>query len=140
MSVTATPVFAQTPKCGMVQVVNADGTNSKIVYTAGANGSKITALLAASNDSSARIFLIRITRSAVNYVLTAVSIPANSGTDGTAPSVDLLSSSMFTGLPVDNDGQKYLLLESGDTLTVALSTSAVTSGKTVHFKAIGADF
>ncbi len=141
MAVSATPVFPQTPKHGLVQCVNADGTNKKTVITAGSNGSKVLSLLGASDDTSDRTFLVYVTRSGTSYLIGSCLIPDLSGTDGgTDPTVNLLNSTNIPGLPVDNDGQRYLLLQSGDTLDVALTTGAVTAGKTVHFSSNYADF
>jgi hypothetical protein len=130
MPTSSTPVLVQTPKLGLAQIVNADASNKKTVVTAGANGSKLTALTAASDDTSARVVQVIVTRSATDYVLASVSVPAASGTDGTAAAVNLINSAILPGLPVDNDGQRYLFLESGDTLAVK-STTTVTAGKTV---------
>ena len=138
MAVTATPVFTQTPSLSLAQILPADTTVAKTIVTAGANGTKITALTASSNDA-ARIVQINLVRSAVVYILTTVTVAANSGTDGTAASVNLLNTTSLPGLPIDNDGQPYLLLKSGDTLTAAV-TVTVTAAKTISIAAIGADF
>lgn len=140
MAVTATPAFVQTPKIGVVQCVNADGTSAKTVVTAGANGSKIVSLTATSDDTSARIFRIGLVRSATTYVLATINIPIASGTDGTAAAVDMMSIISWPGQPLDNDGQRYFFLQSGDTLTVTLTTGAVTAAKTVSFAANYGDF
>ena len=42
MAVSNTAVFPQTPKRGMVQVANADGTTKKTVVTAGANAQRLS--------------------------------------------------------------------------------------------------
>jgi len=136
---SSSPSFAVTPKAGLVQIVNADASNQKSVLAAGASGTKVTGLLVSSDDTSARVLQISILRSAVNYVLGSVSVPAASGTDGSTPALDLLKSTLIPGLPVDNDGQHYLLMESGDTLQVK-SLATVTSAKTIHVAAIGAEF
>lgn len=142
MAVTATPTFVQTPKLGVVQIVNADASNSKTIITAGANGSKVVSVVVASDDTSARILQLSVTRSATVYIIGSYSVPAASGTDGTTAAVDLLKggpSTLIPGLPVDNSGQRYLFLQSGDTLTVK-STTTVTSGKTIHLTSVYGDF
>lgn len=139
MTVKSSPVLVQLPKVGLVQIVNADASNQKDAFTAGADGSKIVAVLAASDDTSARVLQLSILRSAVNYVLGSVNVPIASGTDGTAPAVDLLNSTQLVGLPTDNDGQRYLLLENGDKLQVK-SLTTVTAAKTVHVKTIAGNF
>lgn len=134
------PVFVGNPKAGVIQIVNADGTSSKTAITGGGSGSKVVSLMATSDDSSARVVRVRISRSGTHYIVGAVSIPALSGTDGSAPSVDLINSVSMPGLPLDGDAQHYLFLESGDTLTVALASGAVTSGKTISVTAVYGDF
>ena len=138
MAVVATPVFTQRPFLGLAQILPADTTTAKTVVTAGADGTKITAITASSNDAS-RIVQISLVRSAVVYILTTVTVAANAGTDGTAAAVNLINSTIIPGLPIDNDGQPYLFLKSGDTLTAAV-TVTVTAAKTISIAAIGADF
>jgi hypothetical protein len=135
---SATPAFAATPRAGLVQIANADASNQKDVLSAGANGTKVTALMAASDDTSARVVQVSILRSATNYVLGSVSVAAASGTDGATAAVDLLKALLLPGLPVDADGQHYLFLESGDKLQVK-SLATVTSAKLVHVTAVAAD-
>ena len=138
MAVTATPVFVQTPSVGVLQM--AANTNFQTVVTAGANGSKVVSVMVASSD--ARVLQLAITRSAVNYILGSYSVTANSGIDGTVSAVDLLRggpSGLIPGLPVDNDGQPYLFLKSGDTLTVK-ATVAPSGSTTVNVVAVYGDF
>jgi hypothetical protein len=130
MAVTATPVFVQTPKITPITIVNADASNQKTACTAGSNGTKVTALFATSDDTSNRVIKVSLTRSATSYLMAAFTVTTLAGTDGSTDTVNLLDPASWPGLPIDNDGQAYLLLESGDTLTVA-STTTVTSGKTV---------
>jgi hypothetical protein len=139
MALTYKPPFIQTAKIGVVQTLNADGTNNKTVVTAGSNGTKVVSLTASSTDTSNRIFQVQVSRSGTDYILCTVTVPAASGTDGTTASVDLLNSTILPGLPADNDGQRYLFLQSGDTLTVKCTTT-VTSGKIVSFASVEADF
>lgn len=139
MAVSNTPVFVKTPKAGVAQILPADTTTAKTVLTAGADGQKIVALLATSTDTAARTLQISLVRSAVVYLLGSVTVAIASGTDGTNPSVDLLSTGLIVGLPTDNDGQRYFYMESGDTLTVA-STVAVTAAKVISLIAVAANF
>lgn len=139
MAVSHQGVFVQTPKFTPITIVNADGTNKKTVATAGANGSKVTGLIIASDDTAAKVMQIWLTRSAVSYLLATVDIAALSGFDGIVPVVNAMNSTEWPGLPVDNDGQVYFFLESGDTLEISL-TVAATAGKTHYGKCIFADF
>jgi hypothetical protein len=136
-------VFVQLPNFTPVAFTNSDSANTKkTIVTAGnvntGGPSKVTAIMATSTETAnARVAQLWITRSAVSYLLTSVNIPVNSGFDGTAATVNLLS--LCTGLPTDNDGQVYLLLLNGDTLQVSLTTQ-VASGKEVDITPVAADF
>ena len=134
MPTSSTPVLLQTPKLGLAQILNADASTKKTVITAGANGTKLVSLTAASDDTVARVVQVILTRSATDHILASASVPAASGTDGTTAAVNLINSTILPGLPVDNDGQRYLFLESGDTLAVK-STTTVSVAKTVSVAA-----
>lgn len=145
MAVTATPVFVQTPKItpqNFVQGTDSAGTY-KTIYTAGANGSKITAIMVATDDGSAtHVLSLALTRSATDYLFGAYTLPVSSGTDGSTAGIDLLRggpNTLIPGLPVDNDGQRYLFLESGDTLRLTFAT-ALTASKRINVVTVGADF
>ena len=140
------PTYPQAVVCGLARILPADTTGKKTVATgkaAGAaepGGTKITGLIATSNDGTlAHVLLISILRTAVNYVIGAVNVPINSGTDGTAVSVNLLNSTSIPGLPVDRNGQRYLLLQAGDVLQVNAAV-AVSANKEVDLVAMGYDF
>lgn len=138
MSVTATPVFVQTPKITPVAFTNSDSANTKkTIHTAGANGSKITGIIATSTDTSNRTAQLWLTRSATSYLLGSAVVATLAGTDGAVATANLLAA--LLPLPVDNDGQKYLFLVNGDTLQVSF-TAQVTSAKEIDVSAIGADF
>lgn len=139
MAVTHQGVFVQLPKITPQSFVNADGTNKKTVATAGSDGSKLVALIATSTDTANRVASIYLTRSATSYLLGSVAIPLASGSDGSTAGINLLSSSLIPGLPVDNDGQTYIFLESGDTLQVAMQV-AVTAAKEIDVLAVFGNF
>ena len=71
-------------------------------------------------------------------LLGQVAIPASAGNLGNA-SVDLLSSGTIPGLPVDGDGQQYILLESGDYLAFQPTTTP-TANKVFTMQAVGGNF
>lgn len=139
MAVTNTPVFVQTPKNTQITIVNADASGQKVVCTAGSNGAKVTALQLCSDDTSARVIQLLIKRSGTSILVGSVNVPTLAGTDGTTVAVNALNSTMLPGLPIDNDGQRYIFLESGDTLEIK-STTTVTAAKTVSATAIFGNF
>jgi hypothetical protein len=136
------PTLTKQPRLGLAQIANADASTVKTVVTAGANGSKVVSLWASSTELTAnnRDVQVSVTRSAVVYILTTLSVPFSSGFTTAVPGpTDLLSAIPANLLAVDNDGQRYLFLESGDTLGVA-SLTTVTSGKTISVGSSYADF
>lgn len=140
MALTNTVPFLQTAKITPAAWVNADSANTKkTICTAGANGTKVVGLLLTSTDSSARIAQIWLTRSATSYLLGSVTVPVTAGSDGVTAAVNALDPTMIPGLPVDNDGQSYLFLQSGDTLQVSFTTQ-VTAAKEIDAVGVSADF
>lgn len=138
MAVTSTPVFEQAINVLPVQILAADNQTYKTAFTAGANGSKIESMIVTSNDTSARDITINITRSATNYQLAQISIPITAGYLNTAPCVNILQHAQFPGLAYDANGNKYLLLKSGDTLTVNAPVS-LTAAKAFTIFTSGGD-
>lgn len=145
MAVTATPVFVQTPKVtpqNFVQGTDSAGTY-KTIFTAGSDGSKVTAINVTTDDGSAtHVLTLALTRSATDYIIGSYTLPINSGTDGSTVGVNMLNggpNTLITALPTDNDGQKYLFLESGDTLRMTFAT-ALTAAKRINVVTIGANF
>lgn len=133
------PSFAATPATSVQNILPADTTSAKTLLTAGASGTKVTGINIASSDTSARIVSIYITRGGTDYNLITVSIPAGAGNDSTGALAAIEGFLLMAGLPVDNDGQKYLLLKSGDTLR-ANSATTVTAARKIDFVVIAADF
>ncbi len=123
------PTLVKQPQNGKVQIANADAQNQKTVYTAGASGSKVAALIAVSTDTSARDVQVSITNGS-SFPLGTVSVPAGAGNSSSVTSVNLLDPTRLVGLSYDSDGNPFIFLISGDTLTVS-ALSTVTSGKTI---------
>ena len=132
MALVNRPVFLQNVKAGVATFTNADSANTKkTLVTADADGTKVVAVLASSDDTSDRLGQLWITRSATSYLVGTTNVVTLAGTNGVADTANLLDVTLIPGLPVDRDGQVYLLLESGDTLQVSFTTQ-VTAAKTVY--------
>lgn len=140
MPVTATPVFPQTPQSSKVQILPADASNLKTLYTGGANGSKVTAAIVSSSDTSTRDVQIGITRSATFFPLCTITVPINAGQVAGTPPINLLNPVNCPGLPIDNDGQVYVYLSSASDLLQVKSLTTVTAAKELDFNSFGADF
>jgi hypothetical protein len=131
------PTLPRMPRKGLGQVLNATGTASVTIVTAGANGNKVVNLVATSTDTAAQTITVSLVRSATTFPLATTAIPANSGNaNGIAP-VDLLA--VIPNLARDQDGQPYLFMESGDTLVVNAG-AAITSGKAISIHSDHAEF
>lgn len=140
MAVTPTPVIAQVPKNSKVQILPADASGLKTIWTGGANGTKITAIIATSNDTATRDVQIGITTAAVFFPLATITLAINAGQVAGTPAVNLLDPAIMKGLPIDSDGNPYLFLSgAGDTLQIK-SLTTVTAAKEIDVTAIGADF
>jgi hypothetical protein len=145
MAVTPTPICLQKPRitpCQFVQGIDAANTY-KTLCTGGTNGSKVVASTMVSTDNAlAHKIIFSLQRGGTNYSLCYVTLPINSGTDGITPAVDLFAggpTNLLYGLPIDNDGQRYLFLESGDTL-VATFLTGLSASCYIYITTISADF
>lgn len=128
--------FPQTLAAAAVIFVNADGTAAKDLISAGADDSRITSLVAASDDTSAVNVQILLHDGTNARLLGTTRVATLSGTDGAAPSVDLINSTSIPGLPVDANGKRYLPLPAGSKIQVA-PLAAITAAKTLSVTALG---
>lgn len=139
MAVTNTPIFPQALNTGIVQILAADTQTYKTLFTAGVNGSKVEAIFMSSNDTSARDVTLNITRSASNFQISQINIPLTAGFLNSAPSVNIMGNSQVVGLPRDPNGNPYIYLKSGDTLTINAPVT-LTAAKSITAIAMGGDF
>lgn len=138
MAVTATPIFPQTITSGVVQILPADTTTLKTLYTAGAQGSKIENLDVTNTDSAAAYAIqVWVVISATNHLLGTVNVPLSSGNTVAAPNVSILAG--LTGLNKDSNGNPYIYLATGAVLKVS-SLTTVTAAKIVDFYCQGGDY
>ncbi|HEY9755248.1 MAG TPA: hypothetical protein V6C97_08805 [Oculatellaceae cyanobacterium] len=139
MAGTATPIFPQTVMNWAQQITNANGTSLQTLVTGGTNGSKVESLMISNTDTVAHDVQFWVTISSVAYLLTTVSIPASAGNSDSVPAVDILRSAQIPGLAYDPNGNKYLYVANGSTLSIGLLV-AVASGKLVQGFAQGGNF
>jgi len=136
----AAPTFPRQPNVGSVTITAAETTTLETVYTAGANGSKILGMIISSIDTANRDIVVnRVTSTPTTYQLYTVPVPLSSGTADGVAAVNGMNPTYAAGLPVDNDGNPFIYLASGDTLQVnALAT--LTTAKTVSVTVFAVDF
>lgn len=140
MAVSATGSFPQAPKTGNVQILPADASGLKTVYTGGANGSKVMGLMATSSDTAARDVTWGVTVGAVFYPLGTVTIPITSGQIAAAPAVNLLDIAKSPGLPLDSDGNPFVFLASASYTLQIKALTTVTAAKEIDVTAMAADW
>jgi hypothetical protein len=134
---SASPAFIASPKNPAVAFANADATAYKTLMTAGSSGSRLDSLIASSTDTVANVMQLAVTKSAVDYVIGEVAIPANAGTNGTVKSVAVLNPTDIPGLAYTEGGALYL--ESGVVLKARMKT-AVAGAFGVQLLGVGGDF
>lgn len=123
---TGASVAAATDAAGPVP------TNVVLLTTAGAEGSIVNSLMAASDDSAARYLqLWRSMDAGITYRLlgcVAIGALAGNGAAGVTANVDLLANSVITGLSYDQMGKPVLQLMANARLYVG-TTAAITTLK-----------
>jgi hypothetical protein len=139
MSLGNLPGYIQTLQNWVASINNAAGQTKQTIATGATNGSRILGLIVSSTDTSARDIVIGVTISATNYDLGIVSIPAQSGTLDTVPTVFPFKTTQFPYLPVDAYGNPYLDIKSTTTF-YAYAPVTVTSAKQINLFAFGGDF
>lgn len=139
MPMNTTPRFVDVPKWNAVTIVPADTTALKTLWTPPANGSKIVSIGVASDDTATKDMQLWVTKGGVDYLLGTKTIAITAGFITGTPAFNWFDGIQLPWLPVDADGQRYLLLESGAVLKAKL-TAAATAAKTFYLTAFGADF
>jgi hypothetical protein len=139
MAVTATPIFPQTILSPVVQILPADTTSLKTIYTAGANGGLVMGIFCGSTDTANKDLQFYITISGTDYLLSTVQCALNAGFTNAVPMLAVFASTQFANMLVDVNGNKALYLSAGAVLKVkALST--VTTAKAINVIAQCGDF
>jgi hypothetical protein len=128
----ARPIFLGTVNNIAAQILPADVSNKVTLYTPGAAGSRIYNIAVSSTDTVARDVAFYVTIAAVDYLLATVNIPINAGNANNIASVDVLSSTMFPWVRIDEAARKYIDLKVGMVLK-AMSTTTVTAAKALQF-------
>ena len=130
MAANTSPIFELPVKNAGVQIVPADTTTLKTVYTGGTNGSRIDQLLVSSTDTAAMTLMWYKNIGGTDYHLADTVIAIGSGSP-TVAAVDAIT----TLAPVLG----YLVLASGDILKVKV-LAAVTTAKQIDIVAQLGDY
>jgi len=106
-------------------------TNLISLVTAGSNGSRVTSLILSTTDTSANNVYLVLNAGGAGGVLSIigqVNVPIGAGTVASTLSVDALLSTTVVGLPIDNNGKRYIHMQASDVLYFG-TIASVTSGK-----------
>ena len=133
------PVFLANSTIAFGTIANSTGVGYVTCITGNTNGTKIVSVTVTNTDSAARVVMLQVNRSGANVNIAAANVATLSGFDGVTPSVNLLSPTYWPGLPVDNDGQYFFFLNSGDILQAAVKTS-VNASNNVFLTVLGGNF
>jgi hypothetical protein len=140
MSLSNVPFFSQGLYQAVQTVVNSDTSTVKALTTTQANGVRIKSIIATSTDTSNQDLQLSLTISSTNYGLVKVQVPATAGTVNSVVPVNVLKGGVtpgsFPGLAYDENGNPYIDLPSGSTLSINTG-GTVTSGKQINVIATG---
>jgi hypothetical protein len=139
MAVVDKPIFPQLILSPVVQILPADTTSLKTIYTAGADGSVVMNIMATSTDTSNRDLQFVITVGVTDYIIGTLSCPSNSGNTNAVPVLSVFASTQFANMLVDVNGNRALYLSAGAILKVR-SLVAVTSARQINVIAQCGDF
>lgn len=130
-------ITPQIPNNGKQQWTASPNTY-KIIYTAGANGSRCYGLWATTSDATqTHVVTVQIFNAAVVYG--GMNFTTVLGAGYSSPAQALLTPTLWPGLPLDQYGNPYIQLVSGDTLQASYAT-ALTASTFINIVAFCSDF
>lgn len=141
------PIVANVPNGG-VGVIAASAntvtigvnTNGATAYTAGSDGGRVMSLTGVTDDTVTVNVFVWILRGATVVPLGLVNVPLSSGNTNAARfNVDFLDGINIVGLPIDNNGKRYIPLMPNDILRVG-ALANLTAAKTCWVSAHGNDY
>lgn len=129
-------VTAQTPTNGFTQFTNSTSVATfQTVFTAGANGSKLTGLFISNSDTATHVVTCGRFNATVEYESWSVTTVA--AVSGSYNNAAMLST--WIGLPIDGQGNPFMYLVAGDSIQCRYAT-VVTSPLLLNVTAIAANF
>jgi hypothetical protein len=142
-------ILPQAPRSAPAQIANSDATGLVPLVTGGANGTKVSSIVATNTDTNAYTLQLvlnvggtvsgGVVTGGTNYLITSVSLPASAGNVAGTPPIGVLGAAAIPGIAIDGSGVPYLYVNAGAFLCVAL-TATIASGKLVSALATVADF
>jgi hypothetical protein len=139
MATTSTPIFPQTILSPVVQILPADTTTLKTIYTAGATGGVVMGIFCGSTDTANKDLQFYLTISGTDYLLSTVQCALNAGFTSAVPMLSVFASTQFANMLQDVNGNKALYMSAGAVLKVK-SLSTITTAKAISITAMCGDF
>ena len=146
LSANQIPVYAITPKTAMgtgtalTAGTLGSNTNAVTVMTASASGSRVYSLIATTDDTVAvNLYIFIQTSGGTVQPIAQVNVPLRSGDTASTKAIDCLDSTVAVGLPIDNNGKRYIELANGDLLRYA-TVANMTAAKKIYVTAQYADY
>lgn len=141
------PIVANVPNGGVALIVASSNTvtlgsntNGATAYTAGTKGGRVMSLTAVTDDTVTINVFVWILRGATAIPLGLVNVPLSSGNTNAARfNIDFLDGINILGLPVDNNGRRYIPLMPNDVLRVG-ALANLTAARTCWVQASGNDY
>lgn len=141
------PVCANVPNGGVALIAASantvtlgSNTNGATIYTAGTKGGRVESLTAVTDDTVTVNVFLYIYRSTTVIPLGLVNVPLSSGNTNAARfNVDFLDGVNIVGLPIDNNGKRYIPLMPNDVLKCG-ALANLTAAKTCWVQGQGSDY
>lgn len=139
MAANTEPIFGLTPKTQGTEILPADTTTLKTLFTAGANGARVLSVNAVTSDTAANDLnlYVQVGGAGTNFNIGGkrVAIASGNVVASTIPSVNVLDGTQITGLLADGS----LQLGAGDVLKAGV-VATVTAAKAVQIVVQAVDY
>jgi hypothetical protein len=139
MAASNVPIFPQSFTSTTIQFAPGDTTAEKDIFTAGAVGSKISAIYAYSTDTADRDIVLYFKPSGgTDLAFVTIKVPLTCGSVDTIPAINLLASAQFP-LIKDAQGNSFFYLPASGKLRAAMGTT-ITTAKVINLWIDAADY
>lgn len=136
MATNKNPIFLNSIVSKNIQIDNADGVASEVIFSAGVDGGALVKMSATTDDTADVIVVITSNDGTQVVPLGEVTVPAGAGTDGSTPAKNLLDEVALPGV-LQADGS--LVVGANASISVA-AKSAVTATKTLDIASLGGSY
>ncbi len=141
------PKYSITPNGGVALIAASSNTvtlgsnsNGATIYTAGSYGGRVYSLTAVTDDTVTVNVFLYIYRGSTVIPIGLVNVPLSSGNTNAARfNVNFLDGVNILGMPVDNQGNRYIPLMANDVLKCG-ALANLTAAKTCWVQGQGSDY